>query len=117
MYSFIHDHFNTVADSGPSPTSSSDRVEGDDSEDESSTSIPTIIIGVIAGIAIIALIVIGVILTTCYLKYVATYKCLNFGIIILKILGSLPNGHYKILTLCFLFTGRRKVIIKCHRSP
>ena len=64
----MHDHFNTVAENGPS----SDRVEGDDSEDESSTSIPTIVIGVIAGIAIIALIVIGVILTTCYLKYVHT---------------------------------------------
>ena len=83
----IHDHFHTVAESGPN--SSSDRAEGDDSEDENSTSIniPTIVIGVIAGIAIIALIVIGVILTTCYLKYVRsyTYKCLNFGIIILKI--------------------------------
>ena len=62
----IHNHFNTVAETGPI-ISDSNRA---DSEDDSSSSTPTIVIGVIAGIAIIALIVIGVILTAFYLRYI-----------------------------------------------
>ena len=43
------------------------------SDSDDSSSIPTIAMGIIAGIAIIALIVIGVILMAFHLKYVCNY--------------------------------------------